>query len=303
MRADNPVLVPIFAAMFTIENQHMKAMLASRGAELQQLFSKEYQLEYLWNGDPAFWAKHSPVLFPVVGALKEDIYYYDGKMFRLSRHGFARDMEFSVVTQRFDEIIFQLKSSSRSLEVYPFEFELQIGYRLENEWLRVTYHVLNTGMGDLYFSIGAHPAFNLPLAGGTQYSDYFLEFNEEETLPRWPISKEGLIENHPVPLLKQTQTLSLSKELFYGDALVFKFPASSEVTLRSEKTERGLDLDFSGFPYLGIWAAKNANFLCIEPWCGIADSVVSDQQLIHKEGIEKLGAGGVFERSWSVRPF
>ena len=150
----------------------------------------------------------------------------------------------------------------------------------------------------MYFSIGGHPAFNVPLVEGTEYTDYYLEFNKDEILPRWPISSEGLIEKIPEPFLQSGNILSLNKELFYKDALVFKNPASSMIFLLSNKTNHGLHFNFSGFPYLGIWAAKNADFVCIEPWCGIADSVHSDQQIINKEGINKLSAGEIFERKW-----
>jgi galactose mutarotase-like enzyme len=287
--------------MFAIENQYIRAVLTSKGAELQQLFSKEFQLDYLWNGDPAYWGKHSPVLFPIVGTLKENTYYHEGKTYRLPRHGFARDREFTVTRQHFDAIEFLLTSDEDTRKNYPFDFELRIGYRLQEDQIVVTYGVTNTGDQELLFSIGGHPAFRLPLEPGKEYSDYYLEFNEEETLPRWPISGDGLIEKHPLPLIRQTQILPLSKDLFSSDALVLKFPASSEVTVRSDNASHGIDFDFDGFPYLGLWAAGGADFLCIEPWCGIADSVSSDQILEHKEGIQRLDPGAGFERHWSVR--
>jgi galactose mutarotase-like enzyme len=155
----------------------------------------------------------------------------------------------------------------------------------------------------MYFSVGGHPAFKVPLVYGTTYTDYYLEFNNDKSLPRWPISAAGLIENKSLPVLSGTSILPLTKELFFKDALVFKHPASSVVSLRSAKTNHGLDFNISAFPYLGIWAAKNADFVCIEPWCGIADSVDADQQLIHKEGINKLNAGEIFERSWNAAFF
>ena len=169
---------------------------------------------------------------------------------------------------------------------------------VQDNSLRVSYHVSNISSADMFFSVGGHPAFKVPLIGGTFYEDYYLEFNEEETTPRWPISKDGLIEKIPQPLLHQTNMLPLTKELFLKDAIVLKKPTSSVVTLRSDKTAHGFDFDFGDFPYLGIWAAKNADFVCIEPWCGIADSVDTNQQLIDKEGINKLSSGEIFERSW-----
>lgn len=289
--------------MFSIENQHLKVLIHPKGAELQSIFNKDLQLEYLWNGDPAFWAKRSPVLFPVVGTLKNNTYFYNNTAYELGRHGFAREMEFEKESQQFDAIGFLLKSNGDTLKHFPFAFEFRITYQLEGYDLKTTYSVKNLSAGEMYFSVGGHPAFKLPLVEGTAYTDYYLEFNETETSPRWPISKDGLIEKQPQPLLQDTTVLPLSKELFFKDALVLKYPASSVVSLKSDKTAHGLDFDFSGFPFLGIWAAKNADFVCIEPWCGIADSVDTDQQLIHKEGIQQLAAGSVFERTWKASFF
>ncbi len=289
--------------MHQIENGEVLVRIVEKGAELQSIFGKFNQLEYLWNGDPAWWAKRSPVLFPIIGTLRHDSYIYKGNNYTMGRHGFAREMNFAVQNKQQESIQFVLKDNDFTWTVYPFSFEFTITYSLEGRNLKVGYKVLNPGQGKMYFSVGGHPAFRLPLVQNTKYEDYRLEFNEEETKPRWPISKEGLIEKTSVPLLVQTDVLALSKELFAKDALVLKFPTSSAVSLRSDKTLHGLDFYFDGFPYLGLWAAPNADFLCIEPWCGIADPVDSDQQLTHKEGIISLAPGEEFERSWAVSLF
>jgi galactose mutarotase-like enzyme len=294
--------------MFFLENQQLKIGIQSKGAELQGLYHKIHQLEYMWGGDPAFWGKHSPLLFPIVGTLKDNTYYYEDQLYSLNRHGFARDRDFEVESRMPDAITFLLRSDAATRASYPFDFELRIIYRLTAEGMSTTYQVKNPGTAPnpvaaanpLYFSVGGHPAFRIPLVPGTSYSDYYLEFELPETAPRWPISKDGLIEREPQPLLQDTRTLPLTKELFAKDALVFKHPASSAVTLRSARTERGLRMDFPGFPFLGIWAAPGADFVCIEPWCGIADSVDSDQQWVNKEGIIRLDAGEVFERTWTL---
>jgi galactose mutarotase-like enzyme len=254
----------------------------------------------MWGGDPAFWGKHSPLLFPIVGTLKGNTYYYDGKAYSLPRHGFARDREFAVESQRPDAITFLLRSDEQTRAVYPFDFELRVGYRLVSNKVATMYQVRNSSSGPMYFSIGGHPAFRVPLIPETEYTDYYLEFDGVETLPRWPISKDGLIERKPQPLLQDSAVLPLRKELFAKDALVLKHPVSTGVTLRSGQTERRLRMDFPGFPYLGIWAAPNADFVCIEPWCGIADSVGSDQQWVEKEGINQLEGGGIFQRTWTA---
>jgi len=186
------------------------------------------------------------------------------------------------------------------LQVYPFPFDLQVVYTVNNDLLTVDYIVKNTGDDQMYFSVGGHPAFKVPLTDDTSYNDYYLHFNQTEQAGRWPISKSGLIQHEPVPFLEGTQVLPLTKDLFKEDALVFKHLQSDAVTLSSAKTTHGLTFTFAGFPYLGIWAAPNADFVCIEPWCGIADSVNSDQQLAHKEGIIPLPPADVFKVSWSA---
>jgi galactose mutarotase-like enzyme len=289
--------------MFTIEDQQLRISIHPKGAELQSIFHKGHQTEYMWSGDPAFWGKHSPLLFPIVGTLKDNTYYYDGKPYALPRHGFARDREFAVETQTADAITFLLRSDEASLKVFPFAFELRIGYHIDAGTLTTTYHVTNPGKSPMYFSVGGHPAFKVPVVSGTAYTDYYLEFGYTENAPRWPISKDGLIEREPLPLLNNTRTLPLNKELFAKDALVFKGLRSFSVTLRSDRTPRGLTLQFPGFPFLGIWAAPGADFVCIEPWCGIADSVDSNQQWTEKEGINALVAGGSWERSWTLTVF
>ena len=289
--------------MTLIENDILKVSIKTKGGELDSIYNKETNLEYMWGGDPAFWGKKSPVLFPVVGTLKNDIYYYNHKEYSLSRHGFAREMDFMVTAQTSSSAQFTLQSNEITFSKYPFSFRFDVIYSLKADKLVVNYKITNTGNDSLYFSVGGHPAFKVPLINDTVYNDYYLEFNKPETTGRWPISKDGLIESSPAPLLNNKNRLSLSKELFYNDALVFKNLVSDKISLRSEKITNGLEFDFAGFPYLGIWAAKNADFVCIEPWCGIADSVTSDQQIVDKEGINKLGAKEIFERSWSVRTF
>jgi len=289
--------------MFTIENTHLKLVINPKGAELQSIYNKILQTEYMWSGDPAFWGKHSPVLFPIVGTLKEDRYYYHDKAYQLGRHGFAREMDFTVTDQSASSIRFTLESNAATLARYPFSFQFDIQYELAENSVKTTYSVSNTGPSVLYFSVGGHPAFKVPLSGDCTYEDYYLEFNNAELAGRWPISKEGLIETTPAKILFQSNRLPLSKALFQNDALVFKGLISNSVMLKTDKNARGLVFDFTGFPYLGIWAAKNADFVCIEPWCGIADSVNTDQQIVNKEGIHALQPSKNFERTWSVTVF
>ncbi len=289
--------------MFTLENEVLKVEVIPKGAELQSIVNKVFGMEYLWNGNPYFWAKRSPVLFPIVGTLKNNTYYYQGKSYELSRHGFAREMEFGVEKQNPSDITFLLRSSPETKKNYPFDFEFRIRYQLSGDELSTEYLVSNTGSGMLLFSVGGHPAFKLPLTSDTGYADYYLKFDEIENLPRWPISREGLLQTGPIPVLVESDRLKLEKSLFYQDALVFKYPASSDISVLSGKTPHGIRFQMGEFPFLGIWSAKDADFICIEPWCGVADSVNSNQQLEAKEGIEKLSPGKVFSRQWRIKVF
>jgi galactose mutarotase-like enzyme len=289
--------------MFILENEILKVEVASRGAELQSILNKVNGIEYLWDGNPAFWAKRSPVLFPIVGSLKNNTYHYQGQSYQLPRHGFARDMDFEMEKQTSREIIFLLRSSPETKINYPFDFEFRVRYQVMGYELSTEYIVSNTGNGMMFFSVGGHPAFRLPLATQTQFSDYYLRFEETENLSRWPISKDGLIQTQQIPVLEDSNRLNLQKSLFYQDALVFKYPASSEISLLSGKTPHGLQFQMGEFPFLGIWSFKDADFICLEPWCGIADSVNSDQQLERKEGIEKAIPGKPFSRLWRVKFF
>ncbi|HKO82521.1 MAG TPA: aldose 1-epimerase family protein [Chitinophagaceae bacterium] len=288
--------------MFTIENEYLKIEIHPKGAELQSIYNKKLLREYMWSGDPAFWGKKSPVLFPIVGTLKNDTYFFENKSYQLSRHGFARDMDFTVTDQTASSITFTLTRSDNTFEKYPFQFRFDIVYSIKDNQLRVMYRVVNKGEINqkLYFSVGGHPAFKLPVLPGTSYTDYYLEFNKIENAGRWLISKEGLIETNSTPLLNNTQRLPLAKELFYKDAIVLKHLQSHKVKLVSNTNVEIFEVDFTGFPYLGIWAARDADFVCIEPWCGIADSVNTNQQLIEKEGINILDSTDQFERTWKL---
>ncbi|SEA65401.1 Galactose mutarotase [Arachidicoccus rhizosphaerae] len=286
--------------MYTLQNEQLEITIAPKGAELQKIFNKQTGLDYMWSGDPAFWGKHSPVLFPIVGSLKGGQYEYNNQTYKLSRHGFARDMEFTVTGKTDTDITFSLQQTAETLANYPFYFELRIHYRIDENRIHIQYEVLNQDEKTIWFSIGAHPAFKVPLVKGTTYEDYVLSFNEFENTARYPLTGEGLLAEDPEIFLKNTDELPLKKSLFYEDAIVFKTLQSSSIKLESEKSENGLTVDFKGFPYMGIWSAKDADFVCIEPWLGITDSVKSTGKLQEKEGILSLEPGDNFKAEWTI---
>lgn len=289
--------------MFEISNQSLIVQISAAGAEIQSIICKDTSLEYMWSGDPAFWGKKSPVLFPIVGGLKNGSYQHQGISYKLGRHGFAREREFTVSSQTKESICFSLVSDETTKEVYPFDFVFSIVYTVTSNQLAVTYIVENIGNDDLLFSVGAHPAFKVPVVDGTTYEDHYLIFSNAENAGIYPLSAEGLIEKNTTPLLNNADRIPLTKELFAKDALVFKQLASNYIGILNNKNTHGLKLHYTDFPFMGIWAAKNANFVCIEPWCGIADSVDASGELIDKEGINQLAPGKKFERTWTVEVF
>jgi galactose mutarotase-like enzyme len=289
--------------MITLQNEHLKVEVKRKGAELDSIYSKETNLEYLWSGDAEFWNKKSPILFPIVGTLKDNTYYYNNRPYKLTRHGFARDMEFSVTAQDENSATLTLTDSEQTLQSFPFPFRLDVVYSLDANNLRVTYKVSNTGTDNMYFSVGGHPAFKVPVDKKLDYHDYYFEFDQTEDAYRWLISSQGLINPVTVPFLINSNVLHISKELFRDDALVFKYLNSQKVKLKSDRSKHGVEVSFPGFPFLGLWAAPNADFVCIEPWCGIADSTTSNQEFINKEGINLLTPQEIFQRTWSIKVF
>jgi galactose mutarotase-like enzyme len=289
--------------MITLTNEHLQVNITPKGAELQSIYNKQTGLEYLWDGNPEFWGKKSPTLFPIVGGLKNGSYEFEDKIYAMGRHGFAREMTFEVTDQTNHTATFAIKATEETLKKYPFQFLFSITYAIEGNRLSVTYTVKNPNTGTMYFSVGTHPAFKVPLVQGDVYEDYYLAFNTTENAGIYPLTADGLVELQPVPCLENSNKLPLTKALFYKDALVFKELKSTAISILNNKNSHGLTYSYQDFPYMGIWAAKNADFVCIEPWCGIADNVATTSQLIEKEGINTLAPNEIFTRTWAVEMF
>lgn len=284
--------------LHALSNQNIEIKVSSLGAELQSCKNANTHIEYMWRGDSAFWGKFSPVLFPIVGSLKNNEYAYDGNIYSLPRHGFARDKEFILVEETDSTLVFELVSDSSTLKVYPFLFKLRITYKLKDDSLSVSYLVENADTKDIYFSIGGHPAFAVPIFQNESYEDYVLKFDKIENADRYAIREGGLLDVVGEPCIDNTDAILLKKQLFEKDAIVLKRLSSTKVSLLSMRKNRGFEFDFTGFPYLGLWAAPNADFVCIEPWCGIADSINANGDFTQKEGINKLSVRDVFIRTW-----
>ena len=283
----------------TLENEFLCIAIKEKGGELCSLIKKSTGTEYIWQAGPEYWNRHAPVLFPIVGALKDGIFYYKGKGYKMSQHGLARDLPFRLVERQANKLVYSLKSNSFTRERYPFEFELQVIYTLQDNQLAITYRVANPSENILYFSIGGHPAFNCPLYEGEKRSDYQLVFNRPEAISIQRIIN-GFRNGTWEQILDGEQTLPITDNLFDKDALIFKGLKSSSVSLQ-KGNKPVLTLDFSGFPYLGIWSkSSTAPFVCIEPWFGVTDNTKHNRQLADKEGIVALKGWEEFRHSYTV---
>lgn len=278
-----------------IKNQLISATINSLGAELVELNKNDKK--YIWEVDTNFWDKTSPVLFPTIGLLKNEEYRFNGKTYKLPRHGFARNFDFEVISKNEDSVVFSLKSSEKTLNIYPFQFELRISYLLEGNKLTVTYDVINLSEEKMYYSIGAHPAFAID----GNFEDFTLIFDEDKDLETHKLENE-LFSGRTETVQLHDKGLPLNYQLFEKDALVFKNSATQSLTIAKGKNPI-LKVEFSDFPYLGIWTKVNAPFICIEPWLGIADNVNSAGDLTEKEGIQMLESFGENSVSWSVEVF
>ena len=277
-----------------LSNEFCSASIFTKGAELNSFKNNQTNTEHIWEGSPAFWGKHSPVLFPIVGALVNNSYVYHGKKYELSRHGFARDFEFEHNNSRPDCASFLLKENAETWLKYPFQFELQIDYTLVEKKLIISYTVRNRSTDEMPFSIGAHPAFAL----SQSFTDYSLAFEIDEPLITHELDHNVFSgTTRTIPL--QNKLLPLDYNLFEKDALVFKTIASKSIIVL-EMSLPILKVDFEDFSSLGIWTVHNAPFICIEPWIGFADDATSNGNLFEKTNIQVLQPNSSFNVSFSI---
>ncbi|WP_396177016.1 aldose 1-epimerase family protein [Flavobacterium sp.] len=278
-----------------IQNDFLKATFSTLGAELISL--KSNSREYIWQANPAIWGKHSPVLFPIIGTLKDDTYFHNGQPYHLPRHGFAREKTFEITEHVADKIVFTLKDDTETLKVYPFQFELKIVYVLVQNSLEVRFEVHNTSNCDLYFSLGGHPGFALP----NSFENYSLVF-EPETNLYFSLLEQNLLCQNTQVLETENNKCPLHYSLFEKDALVFRNHKIQSIAIQ-ENGANYLKVHFEQFPDLGIWTKTNAPFICIEPWFGHADEVSSTQILKDKAGMQTLAQAEVFQSKYSIEIF
>ncbi len=281
----------------TLETDELKVLISSFGAEMQSLFGKAGSTEYLWQGNPKFWGRRAPHLFPIIGGLKDGRFVYDSRSYEMGNHGFARDSEFAVEALSKTKAVFTLCERK---ENYPFDYLLSITYALKRNRLKITYTVKNTGKRKLYFSVGGHPAFACPINPALKYSDYFIEFEKEEN-PEQPLIQNDLVDGHRI-LPIRNRRISLLNSLFTRDALVIERPNSKKFRLRSAKDGRQIEMKIRNFDFMAFWSkpADGADFICFEPWCGIDDKADGIRSLESKWKIHCLKPGKTFRCAYSI---
>lgn len=287
--------------MYRIKNDNLSAAITKKGVELASLIDRESEVEYIWQADPAVWGSHAPVLFPIIGGLKDGTYTYEGKTYSLPKHGMVRNNgNLTVTAQTADSITLELRADEQTKKMYPFDFIFRITYRLKGRTLIQEHEVINEGRETMYFSLGGHPAFKVPLRKNEAYADYFLAFEQLESAPSYVVNGDGLIAAETVEVPWEGNKLPLTHALFNNDALVFKTLESRRVELVSKQYGTVLSVHYPAFDYLGIWAKPDGNFVCIEPWLGIADAYDASGKLSEKEGIRSLAGGKSFMASFII---
>ncbi|MES2134314.1 MAG: aldose 1-epimerase family protein [Bacteroidota bacterium] len=288
-------------AEYILSNTILSIKVNSLGAELCSVKSVTTNIEYIWQADSALWARHAPHLFPVVGKLKQGKYVYQNNTYELPQHGFARDHEFVCIEQTEQSISFEFTATEQTLVHFPFHFSLQVTYTLQEDVVTVAYSVYNPDNRDLYFSLGAHPAFNCPLEVHETFEDYELQLNGMNVLNVNKL-EDGLILDEHKTLHLSEHLLHLKPSLFEKDALVLKDTQIHHIKLSSTRSGHGVEMECQGWPYFGIWTKPGTSkFLCLEPWHGIADSVNATGKLEDKEGIITLKPETYFKSAFTLK--
>ncbi|HAX73305.1 MAG TPA: aldose epimerase [Firmicutes bacterium] len=291
--------------MICAQNSKIKLTVAKNGAEIKSIKQIENGLEYMWQANPNVWGRTAPVLFPIVGRLSEDTFLHNGVAYHMSQHGFARDTAFELVQQSDEILVFEMKSNDKTRAMYPFDFIFQIKYELVENEVLVTWRVVNDGLEPMYFSIGAHPGFNIHLSENDVLTDYYLHFKDSDGVSTLLFNQQtGRVYKDKETIIEGLKLLPLSADLFaeYGALII---DGETEITLASYEHDHEVKVSFEGFPLVGIWTAVNekgvaGEFVCIEPWFGHGDDVEAPQELKDKKGIQTLESSQVFEATYRM---
>ena len=296
--------------IISISSNSLTASIDTMGAQLMSL--RKGESEYLWQGDSNWWPRRAPILFPIVGVLKDSKAESAEGTISLARHGLARLNQFEVVEQSPSSVTLQLKSTEETRKAYPYDFELKLIFSVDGDTLTQSYKVTNPANVVLPFTLGAHPAFNIPIPGveAASLDQYYLLFTHSWTSYGPSITDDGLCDyTTPQKLIVDSDTLPLSWELIDREkTITFEDVPDRRITLtanaETSSETHGIQMDFEGFDYLGIWsAAPGCPFVALEPWCGIADTVDTDGVFEHKPGIICLDSEQSIVKTLSIKVF
>jgi len=288
-----------------LQNKFLSVKIKTKGAELISIYNKPEKFEQLWQGEKTAWSQQSPILFPIVGKLKNKTYQIDGKTYSMPNHGFASKSNFTIISKSNKKVVLELIENEETLKMYPFKFRLLVSYTLKKNKLTICNTVKNTDTQEIYFSMGAHPGFNIPFSSDEKYDDYYLEFENNETVNRLPLTKKkGLVSKQIVPnYIKNNNQLTLSHQLFKDRVVILEGLKSNSVTIKSDASKFGIKMSgIHEFPYFGIWSPSkvDAPLVCLEPWYGISDTIDSAGDFKTKKGIQKLQVGKEFVMDYSI---
>jgi galactose mutarotase-like enzyme len=282
----------------TISNAKLSARVIDTGAELKSLTEHSTGTEYIWQSDPAWWTGAAPILFPIIGGLKNGEYHYRGQTYSMGGHGIVRKAEWKMIASDAVSATFEIVSSDETQKTYPFDFALRASFTLEDSSLAVRYEVRNTGKDEMYFSIGSHPALNLPFAGGYP-EHYYFHFSRPENMERY-FYKDGMHLNETEPIFNNSRQIFVTSTMFDRGPIIFKDPASESVTIVTSRNTRRVRVRTEGVEFLALWAPPGAPFACIEPWHGVMDNIDTDGDFTTKEGIMSLNAGGTYTTGYWI---
>ncbi|SCY45005.1 aldose 1-epimerase family protein [Alkaliphilus peptidifermentans] len=284
-----------------LENEHLLVEVDENGAELTNLFSKTSNNNVLWSGDKKYWGRVAPVLFPIVGKLRNDEIKIDGQKRNIHQHGFARDSKFEIVEKTNDKLVYHLKQNPELKNIYPYEFQLIISYIIKNNSLIVGWNVKNNDIKAMYFSIGGHPAFSVPHNCKEELNSYRLVLKGNDKIYEY-IMNPPFIKGRKY--IDNPNELTIDSSLFTNDAIIYS--GLEMISLYNINGGNRISVEFQGFPYVGIWSKSSASkdsmapFVCIEPWYGIADFENGADLIEKKAGIQKLSASQEFFTSYKI---
>lgn len=290
-------------AALKLENDYMKIEVSPIGAELQSLYSKKTEMEYLWQPGYDIWPHHSMLLFPSPGRIAGDRTIIGGKIYPATMHGFANDMEFEVVEANEEHILLQISATEETRKSFPYEFRLQVDFTLDKEVVVQKFRVINDDDKRVYFSLGAHPGFYCPIAIEESGEDYSLEFDSPQNINLLEL-QEGtrLLTGKKFPWLKDETEKKLGDHYFDHGPQLLEGIRADYITLKSKRSGHFVELGIKDFPYLCLWGVgERMSIMCIEPWCGVSDLADTDHVWETKLGIESVDVGDVFERTMTFR--